>query len=595
MKLFCAIVGAAGSAFPVDIDTSQSVGDLKEAIKEKNSMTIPRDSKDMKLFLAKKDKGLGAWLTDDDSLDAVLQSGDVSSYVEMRVSWKLSKPSLFGSSVSLGEDKIHVLAVVPDQRTSVPTVSQDGVFDHCRNSFFLQFPRVDQVGDWLDFSSLLPLTRCLALYIRSSYQVIANQALSNPDVDMVKYAVVTGTPGVGKSVFVYYAMWRLIKEKKRVLLFDNNGLFYFDGSTMLNCLALPSKFNEEFWSPDLWCLVDSTDPTSIPGLPYRLCSVLLASTPRRDCISEFKKQPPTPNVFYMPLWSKEELAEIAHLYPHAAAVWVNRFDCLGGVPRLVLQDIETHPQTLLMSACNSCSLDDCIMLVSIYSEINSNTKIAQKLIHIKSQAPYKEYEVVYASELALQVIARTKWKSDRATMQNLLGSCDGNPLAQSLCGYVFETYGMDLLEKGGTFVCRKLLSDADMRKRDTMKRNRSKRNRGSPDNEDEETIDIPPSSQPRIIAKRVEVGQDANQLYMPQASNYTAIDAWMPQFGGFQMTVGKTHAIKGGAADDLVKLGLNGNRLFFLLPPLYYKSFTKKTPQTIEQFAILVPYPEQVK
>ncbi|KAG2959340.1 hypothetical protein PC120_g28165, partial [Phytophthora cactorum] len=65
-------------------------------------------------------------------------------------------------------------------------------------------------------------------------------------------------------------------------------------------------------------------------------------------------------------------------------------------------------------------------------------------------------------------------------------------------------------------------------------------------------------------------------------------------FGGFQMTVGKTHDIKGGAADDLAKLGPNGNRLFFLLPPLYYKTFTKKTPQTIEQFAILVPYPEQV-
>ncbi|KAG2874988.1 hypothetical protein PC119_g27622 [Phytophthora cactorum] len=148
---------------------------------------------------------------------------------------------------------------------------------------------------------------------------------------------------------------------------------------------------------------------------------------------------------------------------------------------------------------------------------------------------------------------------------------------------------MDLLEQGGTFVCRKLLSGTEMRKRDTIKRKRS-----TPDNEDEETIDIPRSSQPRQIAERVEVGQLANQLYVPRTSNYTAIDAWMPQFGGFQMTVGKTHDIKGGAADDLAKLGPNGNRLFFLLPPLYYKTFTKKTPQTIEQFAILVPYPEQV-
>jgi hypothetical protein len=35
VKLFCALVGAAGSAFPVDIDGSQSVGDLKDKIAEK--------------------------------------------------------------------------------------------------------------------------------------------------------------------------------------------------------------------------------------------------------------------------------------------------------------------------------------------------------------------------------------------------------------------------------------------------------------------------------------------------------------------------------------------------------------------------------
>ncbi len=106
--------------FPVHIDTSQSVGDLKEAIKEKNLTTITCDAKDLQLFLANKDQGFGAWLTDDDSLDAVLQSRDVSSYVKMRASWKLSKPSLFGSNVSLEEDTIHVLVVVPHQGTSVP-------------------------------------------------------------------------------------------------------------------------------------------------------------------------------------------------------------------------------------------------------------------------------------------------------------------------------------------------------------------------------------------------------------------------------------------------------------------------------------------
>ncbi|KAG3232798.1 hypothetical protein PI124_g22126 [Phytophthora idaei] len=475
--------------------------------------------------------------------------------------------------------ELHVLVVVPKQGTSAPIVSQDGVFDHCSDPFFSQLSTVDQVNSWLQFPALLPLTERQMLYVRSSYKSIASQALSKVDPNRRKYAVVTGTPGVGKSVFVYYVMWRLIKDKKRVLFITRQPPIYFDGTTIHECKQLPYSGNQQFWSPDLWCLVDSVDPTNVVGMPIERCSVLLASTPRRDCIGEFKKLTPTPDVFYMPLWSKEELVTIAPMYPHAAAVWENRFECLGGVPRLVLQDIETDPQAWLMSACNSCSLDDCITLVSIYSEINSKTKIAQILIHIHSQEPYREYEVVYASDLAMQLIVRTKWRLDRAKLQSLLGSSDGNPLAQSLCGYIFELYSMDRLEQGGTFVYRKLLSG------------KSKRKRGTPA---DGTIDIPRSSQPRQIAEQVKVDQHANQLYVPRSSNYTAIDAWMPQFGGFQMTVGKTHDIKGGAADDLAKLGPNGNRLFFLLPPLYYKTFTKKTPQTIEQFAILVPYPEQV-
>ncbi|KAG3036926.1 hypothetical protein PC121_g24173 [Phytophthora cactorum] len=522
-----------------------------------------------------------------------MRNGEIPNEVESRyMNEELEDPtdkicSKFPSTIPDGT--IHVLVVVPEQWTFAPIISQDGVFDHCIHPFFSQFPTVDQVGDWLEFSSLLPLTRRQKLYIRSSYTVIADQALLNPDGDMVKYAVVTGTPGVGKSMFVYYVMWRLIKDKKRVLFITRQPPIYFDGSTIHECKQLPYSGNQQFWSPELWCLVDSVDPTAMTELPVEECSVLLASTPRRDYIGEFKKLAPTPVVLYMPLWTKEELSAIAPLYPNAQDEWENRFKCLGGVPRLVLQDIETDPQVLLESACNSCSLDECKTLVSINS-INSRTKIAQTLIHIRSQEPYRLYNVVYASELAMQVIARTKLVSNRLNMESFLSSCNGNPLAQSLCGYIFEPYCLRLLHEGGRFKYRELFSGAQKPKPKQKRR----RKRGRRDIGDGPTIEIPSSSHPSRIVERVEVGQLANQLYVPRTSNYTAIDAWMPQFGGFQMTVGKTHDIKGGAADDLAKLGPNGNRLFFLLPPLYYKTFTKKTPQTIEQFAILVPYPEQV-
>ncbi|RLN66527.1 hypothetical protein BBP00_00002136, partial [Phytophthora kernoviae] len=39
--------------------------------------------------------------------------------MEMRASWKLDKPILFGPKVSLGEDVVHVLVVVPGDLNQV--------------------------------------------------------------------------------------------------------------------------------------------------------------------------------------------------------------------------------------------------------------------------------------------------------------------------------------------------------------------------------------------------------------------------------------------------------------------------------------------
>eukprot|EP00644_Phytophthora_capsici_P017484 jgi/Phyca11/127207/e_gw1.67.186.1 len=49
MKLFCSVVGVAGSAFPVDIASDETVGDLKEAIKAKKMYCFPAD--ELRLFL----------------------------------------------------------------------------------------------------------------------------------------------------------------------------------------------------------------------------------------------------------------------------------------------------------------------------------------------------------------------------------------------------------------------------------------------------------------------------------------------------------------------------------------------------------------
>lgn len=156
-------------------------------------------------------------------------------------------------------------------------------------------------------------------------------------------------------------------------------------------------------------------------------------------------------------------------------------------------------------------------------------------------------------------------------MKELLESCEGNPLTAALCGYIFEPYAIEMLGKGGDFKCRKLVSGHTITK------------------PDETTLNITPSG--ILTVKDVEHGQHPKQLYKPINKNYTAIDAWIPEVGAFQITVGKTHPINPKIKNDLPMLGLGGNKLYWLLPPLYYHAFTKKPPHDIDQYAVQIPYP----
>ncbi len=372
-----------------------------------------------------------------------------------------------------------------------------------------------------------------------------------------------------------YLLWKLVKAGKRVLLIYHPHTIYYDGKGNIFQFpsnALPSDIDYSFWNDTLWCLFDAKfkNESHLGDFPLELCTFIVSTSPRREMVNDFKKPPP-PQIFYMPLWSEAELETIASSFP-GVINWHERFRILGGIPRHVLEVTSDNPTELLHAACKKCELDDCIKIVGLDSTITDKSKVIHSLVHITSTHPFTKSSVCYASETALDIIVAEKGDEAKLKMAHLLASSAGNPLIASLCGYIFEPYAMELLEKGGEFTCRQLVhGNKKLKPADTV-------------------IAIPPST--RMVVDKVELGQTQNQLYIPKTRNYTAIDAWIPGIGAFQMTVGKTHDIKGGAKDDLAMLGQGANKLYWILPPLYYRSFTKKSPQDIEQCAVLIPYPE---
>ncbi|KAG2766561.1 hypothetical protein Pcac1_g22129 [Phytophthora cactorum] len=144
VTLYCAVVGVAGSAFPVDIDVNKSVGHLKKAIKEENldDPTLKNvAAKDLQLFLAKKGD---AWLPDDDPAALELEEGkthqDLQKVIggeKMKATWTIEDVLIANKMTKRRQrapksKQIHVLVVVPpEEKTSSPyAVIATTLFQH---------------------------------------------------------------------------------------------------------------------------------------------------------------------------------------------------------------------------------------------------------------------------------------------------------------------------------------------------------------------------------------------------------------------------------------------------------------------------------
>jgi hypothetical protein len=312
-------------------------------------------------------------------------------------------------------------------------------------------------------------------------------------------------------------------------------------------------------------------------IPYDDCSFVLPMSPRRALVNDFKKPPP-PQEFCMPVWTVTELEAIAPWFPDASE-WRNRFDILGGIPRHVLEATNNDPTELLRAAWHACTLDDCIKITSPDSTITEKSKVIHAVVHIASAYPYTEdlSSVVFASQTALDILAEKHRVEIKKRLRSSLEPLLQSPITAALSGHIFEHYALELLEKGGTFRYRGL-AHGNKRKNRTPKTMK---------------LVIPAST--RLVAEKILPRQTAMQLHVPKTRNFTAIDAWIPGIGAFQATVSKTHDIKGALAEDLAMLGDGAHRLFWLVPPPLFDSFTKKNPQEIDQYAVKVPFPTVIE
>jgi hypothetical protein len=71
----------------------------------------------------------------------------------------------------------------------------------------------------------MPDTNLNQLFIHESYKTIASSILEGNGSHK---AIITDTPGIGKSLFLFYLLWKLVKDGKRVLfIYGTFNIYYY--------------------------------------------------------------------------------------------------------------------------------------------------------------------------------------------------------------------------------------------------------------------------------------------------------------------------------------------------------------------------------
>jgi hypothetical protein len=153
------------------------------------------------------------------------------------------------------------------------------------------------------------------IYLRESFYPIKARIDAHFSGTVRRFAVciVTGPPGIGKSMFCWFLLWTLVCGKQRVLFRQNATFIYFDGGTWWEFQSFPhivskdpASAGDSFWRMDLTCLVDGS--WELGGVAFGTCNAIIVSSPDSELFADFHKYHSI--MLFIPVWSFAELKSL---------------------------------------------------------------------------------------------------------------------------------------------------------------------------------------------------------------------------------------------------------------------------------------------
>ncbi|KAF8893281.1 hypothetical protein CPB85DRAFT_1330806 [Mucidula mucida] len=158
--------------------------------------------------------------------------------------------------------------------------------------------------------TLLP-QRIDPLLVRDSYEPLLHSVFCVAEIPS-RGVLITGQPGIGKTLFLWYALIRLITLGQLVIFAQSDERFLFYNGTVYSAgandrPALPVFRGDKVKpKPFIWTLIDADGGIVPPHLVHSPCFPVQASAPNPICYKQWMKQRCGARLS-LPLWSRKEL------------------------------------------------------------------------------------------------------------------------------------------------------------------------------------------------------------------------------------------------------------------------------------------------
>lgn len=199
---------------------------------------------------------------------------------------------------------------------------------------------------------LAPFTNTSSIFVRDSYNDIYNLILGRFNTKASRHHLVTGVPGIGKSTFSLYFLWRYLNDYPDApvlceFIYETITLLHPQGSQKYSRMGCPlMKY------PYLIDFINSNEP--LPGLGS---FQVVFSSPDESRYKNMMKNMNSSR-YVMPVWTIEELYLLCPSFPAISVDMVNeRFALVGGVPRHCFADPEKDVKKMVENKISEKGFD----------------------------------------------------------------------------------------------------------------------------------------------------------------------------------------------------------------------------------------------